>query len=250
MISEEKDLLIKKTDHAINTLNKSGLPQYIGFLSEEDIDFIGAYLNKRHVSFDSFGGITDSERRYISVYDDYAPEYYEYPIAVLKIELSKNSKEQTHRNYLGSILGLGLDRKVIGDIIVEGHLAYVAVNCDFVQFLKSELIKISNEYCTVTELDDYSQVVRKTDFKEITVSVSSNRLDAIVSELTNLSREKSKELIVKGFVTVNGEEATSPVKEFKPDSKISVRKFGKFIFVAAQGNTKSGRLRLTFKKYM
>ena len=50
MISEEKDLLVKKTDHAINILNKSGLPQFIGFLSEDDLDFIGGYLRKNHIS--------------------------------------------------------------------------------------------------------------------------------------------------------------------------------------------------------
>lgn len=250
MQSEEKDLLLKKADHMISVLNKSGVTQFFGFLSEDDFDFLSSYLTKRKINFDKYGGIEGAERTFLSIYDEYPPEKYEYPVAVLKIELAKNAKEQSHRNYLGSILGLGIDRRVIGDIIVNGNVAFVSVNYDFVNFLKTELTKISNESCVISEIEDTSTIERKKEFKEITISVASNRLDAIVSELTNLSRDNAKNLITKGLVSVNGEEVLSPVKEIKPDSKISVRKFGKFIFVAEQGNTKSGRLRLTFKKYM
>ena len=250
MQSEEKDFLLKKVDHLISVLNKSGVTQFFGFLSEEDFDFLSSYLTKRKISFGKYGGIEGSERNFLSIYDDYPPEKYEYPISVIKIELAKNAKEQSHRNYLGSMLGLGIERRVIGDIVVDGNSAFVSVNYDFVNFFKTELTKISNESCIISEVEDASTIERKTEFKEITISVASNRLDAIVSELTNLSRDNAKDLILKGLVSVNGEEVLSPVKEIKPDSKISVRKFGKFIFVAEQGNTKSGRLRLTFKKYM
>ncbi len=250
MQSEEKDILLKKIGHMISVLNKSGLTQFFGFLSEEDLDLVSAYLAKRKINFESFGGIENAERTFLSIYEEYPPEKYEYPISVLKIELAKNAKEQSHRNYLGSILALGIDRRVIGDIIVEGNAAYISVNYDFVNFLKTELTKISNESCIISEVENTSLIERKTEFKEITISVASNRLDAIVSELTNLSRDNAKNLIIKGLVSVNGEEVLSPVKEIKPDSKIAVRKYGKFIFVAEQGNTKSGRLRLTFKKYM
>ena len=250
MQSEEKELLLKKVDHMISVLNKSGRTQYFGFISEEDIDYIANYLTKRKINFDTFGGIEDSERSYLSIYDDFPPDRTDYPVSVIKIELAKNAKEQSHRNYLGSLLGLGIDRRVIGDILINDKTAYVSVNYDFVNFIKSELTKISNESCEVSEIEDFSELKRKREFKEITISVASKRLDAIVSELTNLSRDDSKNLITKGLVSVNGEEVLSPVKEIKPDSKISVRKHGKFTFVAEQGNTKSGRLRLTFKKYM
>ena len=82
------------------------------------------------------------------------------------------------------------------------------------------------------------------------MSVASNRLDAVISELTNLSRDNAKELIIKGLVFIDGEVQSSPVKEIKIGSKISVRKYGKFVFEEINGNTKSGRIRLNFKKYM
>ncbi len=250
MQAEEKELLLKKTDHMISVLTKSGKTQFFGFLSEEDFDFISQYLSKRNVRFDKYGGIENSERAFLSLFEGDPPERYEYPISVLKIKLAKNAKEQSHRNYLGSILALGIDRKVIGDIVICGNEAFVSVNNDFTNFLMTELIKIGNETCTVSEVEDPSNIVRNTEFKDITISVASNRLDAIVSELTNLPRDKAKDFITKGLVSVNGEEILSPVKELKPDSKIVVRKHGKFIFVEENGNTKSGRIRLTFKKYM
>lgn len=250
MQTEDKDLLLKKADHMVSVLNKSGLTQFFGFLSDEDFDYLSSYLRKRKILFSKYGGIVASERVFVSIYEYEEPEECEYPIAVIKVVLAKNAKEQTHRNYLGSILSLGIDRRVVGDIVVDGKKAFIAVNRDFVDFLKSELTKISNETCSVTVVDDTSEIKRSDKFKEITISVASNRLDSVISELTNLSRENAKNLIIKGSVLINGEETLSPVKELKPGCKISVKKFGKFIFAAENGNTKSGRFRLTFKKYM
>lgn len=250
MQPDDKELLVKKLEHMETVLKKSGITQFYGFLSEEDCDYADSFFSKRKISFCKYGAIKNSERVYISIYEDAPPEEYEYPISVLKIQLSKNSKEQSHRNYLGSLLALGIERRVLGDIIIQEKTAYVAVQVDFADFIKRELIKISNETCTVTELDYGVQIERKSEFKNITVSVASNRLDAVISELTNLSRDNAKELIIKGLVFIDGEVQSSPVKEIKIGSKISVRKYGKFVFEEINGNTKSGRIRLNFKKYM
>ena len=250
MQTDDKEILVKKLEHLETVLKKSGLTQFYGFLSEEDYDYAVKYFTKRKISYSKYGAIKNSERVYIGIYEDVPPEEYEYPITILKIQLSKNSKEQTHRNYLGSLLALGIDRKVLGDIIVSDKTAYVAVQIDFVGFIKNELTKISNETCIVSELDFGSEVERKSEFKVITISVASNRLDAVISELTNLSRDNAKDLIIKGLVYIDGEVQTSPVKELKTGSKISVRKYGKFIFEEINGKTKSGRIRLNFKKYM
>lgn len=250
MQADDKELLVKKLEHLETVLKKSGITQFYGFLSEEDYDYASNYFTKRKISYSKYGAIKNSERVYIGIYENFPPEEYEYPITILKIQLSKNSKEQSHRNYLGSLLALGIDRKVLGDIIVSDKTAYVAVQTDFVGFIKNELTKISNETCIVSELDFGTEVERKNEFKETTISVASNRLDAVISELTNLSRDNAKDLIIKGLVYIDGEVQASPVKELKIGSKISVRKYGKFIFEEINGKTKSGRIRLSFKKYM
>ena len=250
MQADDKELLIKKFEHLETVLRKSGVTQFYGFLSEEDYDSAVNFFSKRKIKFAKFGAIKNSERVFISVYEDVAPEEYEYPITVLKIQLSKNSKEQSHRNYLGSLLALGIERRVLGDIIISDKTAYVAIQLEFADFVKSELTKISNETCIVSELDFGIEIERKTEYKNVTVSVASNRLDAVISELTNMARDKAKELIIKGLVFIDGEVVCSPVKELKQGSKISVRKYGKFIFEEISGNTKSGRIRMNFKKYM
>ena len=250
MQADDKEFLTKKLEYLENVLNKSGLAQFYGFLSEEDFEYAAKYFSRRKIHVDKYGAIKNSERVYLCIYETDPPEKYEYPITVLKIQLSKNSKEQSHRNYLGSLLALGIERRVLGDIIVSDKEAYIAVQIDFVDFIKRELTKISNETCIVSDVDDYSIIERKLEFKNITVSVASNRLDAVISELTNLSRDNAKDLIVKGFVSVDSEIQYNPIREIKPGSKISVRKYGKYIFEEISGNTKSGRLRLNFKKYM
>ena len=246
----DKELLVKKLEHLENVLKKSGITQFYGFLSEEDYEYAANYFSKRKISFDKYGAIENSERAFISIYEDFPPEKYDYPISILKIQLSKNSKEQSHRNYLGSLLSLGIDRRILGDIIVQDKTAYVAVQSEFADFIKQELTKISNETCFISEINHDDVIEKTTDFKEVTISVASNRLDAVISELTNLSRDNAKQLIIKGLVILDGEIQYSPLKELKIGNKISVRKHGKFIFEKICGNTKSGRLKLIFKKYM
>lgn len=250
MSVDESELLLKKADYLISELKNSGYSQFVGFLSEDENEILTAHFFKRGVLFDSFGGIENAERKFLGIYKKDPPKRDEYPINVLKISLHKNSKKQSHRVYLGSILALGLDRRIIGDIVIDDTVAYVAVNNNFTNFLKTQLRRIGSENCISEEINNDLLITRKSEFSDITVSVASNRLDAIISELTSMSRENSKSFIIKGLVFINGVTVLSPIKEIKPGDRISVRKFGKFIFDSKQGNTKSGRLRLIFKKYM
>lgn len=250
MFPDEREILLKKADYCAETLRKSGKTQFIGFLSEEDLCCLSGHFHKNGSLYASYGGYPDAERRYLSLYDETSPQDREYPIAAVSVTLNRNAKPQTHRDYLGSLLALGLERRIIGDIIVRDKQAFVMINDAFAGFITENLSKIGGESCGVELLEDTSYIRYEAHFEDIYVSVASNRLDAALSEILHTSREQAKDKISDGIVFIDGVKTLSATKELCPGSKISVRGYGKFLFEGQCGNTKSGRSKLYFKRYI
>ncbi|MGL4850066.1 MAG: RNA-binding protein [Clostridium sp.] len=193
---------------------------------------------------ESFGIFNDAERRIISFNNIYS---IEYPIKILRIKNKSKFKNLTHKDYLGSLMNLGIKRSKMGDLIVENDFCYVCVLEDIANYIEMNLAKVSSSSCEVDILEEGLDI--NHNFTEETINIQSMRLDSIVSKITKKSRSVAEDLISNGSVLINYSISRDKSKEIKTDDRITIRKYGKYILGDKSGNTKSGKLKITIKKY-
>lgn len=151
----------------------------------------------------------------------------------------------SHRDYLGSLLGLGLERDALGDVALQNdHEAVVFCQKRLVSFLLESLTKVASDTvkCREYTLDDSFTDGRK--YRPIHDTVASPRLDCVVAALTNLSREDAQNAVRSGLVELDFETEERVDKLLTAPATISVRGFGRFILRSFDGETKKGRLRM------
>ena len=146
-------------------------------------------------------------------------------------------------------MNLGIERSVLGDIIIKDNTAYVFVKEDMVEYIKSELVRVKHTDVSVNLADSLPDgELYKTEEK--TVQISSERLDAVIARVYNLSREDAQRLFAKSLVYASGKEITSTSYSPKENEKISVRGYGRFIYRGFTSNTKKGRLNVLVEIYV
>lgn len=198
--------------------------------------------------FPQFYGGYDMAERKIAVFSE---QDIDAPACWLEIcpTYPKYAEKLTHRDFLGSILGLGLERSCIGDLLIENTSAYVYCLTRVKAFIEQELTLVRHTQVTVHEI--LPQAFSITPKLEILKgSVSSIRLDAVISLAFHLSRSQSCLLIESGQVFINGRLNTSNGAALKDGDKISVRHKGKFIFVDSQNKSKKNKCIIEIHKYV
>lgn len=218
----------------------------MGFLNERECAVAVSYLRSRGVPFSLYGGYKNATRVYVSV--PYA-ETADYPISVLKIT-SKGSKELTHRDYLGSLMGLGIKRECIGDIVtVSTKEAIAFVRDDIAEHIIRDLYRVGRETVSVCEYTgDTDNLCSATE--ELSLIVTSMRVDNFVSACINSSRTQAAELISSDMVFVNYIQASKPSQNISEGDVISIRGYGKFIVGGLSGRTKRDRLVIKVLHYI
>lgn len=191
------------------------------------------------------GIFEESERRMIAFNNIYDVPY---PMFLIKIYHNSKFSNLSHRDYLGGILALGIERNKIGDLLVEGNVCYVPVHEDVKDYLLYNIDKIGRVSCKVEVLDEYEELPQ-FKFKEEVILVSSLRLDNLVSKICNVSRSKAQELIDQGQVLVDYVKVREKSQELKGGERITIRKSGKFMLGEKIGNSKSGKIKIIIKKY-
>lgn len=157
----------------------------------------------------------------------------------------------THRDYLGSLMGLGLERDAMGDILVEDdRTAVLLCSRRVAEFLMTDLCKVGSDTvkCALLPDGDVPAAVRRT--QPLSDTVASERLDCVVASLCNLSRDKAQTAIRSGLCEMDYECVQDCDTEVVPPAVLSVRGFGKFRVTAFDGETRKGRLRLRAEKYI
>lgn len=164
------------------------------------------------------------------------------PVVCLKIQpiAPKYSEKLSHRDYLGAVLNLGMERECIGDILVDETGAYLFCMEHMAEFLRKEISKIRHTLVTIKPVEKMNLDIRP-QLKPVEGFVNSFRLDAIVSLGFSLSRKESAVLIQGKKVFINGRLAETNGKAVIEGDIISVRGMGKMIFSKIRGQSKKGR---------
>lgn len=155
-----------------------------------------------------------------------------------------------HRNYLGAVMSLGLTRERIGDIIVYDDCAYIIVLEENADYIKKNLeVEKMFRKAQISIVDINNIKVKPQEFEEITISVNSNRIDNIVSEMLNVSRKVAQELLEDEKVYLNYTIESKFTKTIKENDIFAIRGKGKFIVSEFIGKNKRGKDIILIKKY-
>lgn len=204
------------------------------------------------VSWTLYGGAPDCERRMLRFGSEEQLGYEEpFPICCLiaKPLLKKFADDLNHRDFLGALMNLGIERDVLGDIIVKDNVGYVFCEERMAEYIQEHLdrVKHTSISCRITW---ESPTEAAPEFAEEELVVSSNRCDAIVAKVYNLSRSQSIELFRAKKIFVNGRQYENNSGILKDGDIVSVRGYGKFVFAGFLLQTKKGRIRIGIKKYI
>lgn len=250
-LDRQDDLFCKRLLELANISYQKGICTYTDFLNLNDINL---FLNIRSelppIQTILFGGYQDSERKILCFYDESSFSKPEFPIDCIYIKPihSKFSDNLNHRDFLGALTHLGLDRSKLGDILIDENQCYLFCNNRISQFIADQLnmIKHTNVSC---EIVDFKEVNYTPNFVTITGTVPSIRLDAILSVAFKTSRSSLSGLISGGKVYVNSKLVLSNSYMLKEGDVVSLRGHGKFLFKEINNQTKKGRFYITLLKY-
>ncbi|MCH5212793.1 MAG: RNA-binding protein [Oscillospiraceae bacterium] len=196
------------------------------------------------------GGFDEAEKKMLGVFPEWTePDALEFPMSCLKIE-GGFTKKLNHRDYLGTIMSLGIAQSKLGDIVVNDGFAYVFLHSDITGYIKDNLHKIGNQGVSVTEITNFGDIKIERKYKTIGTVCASGRLDAVVGAAANVSRQISSGLINGGKVKVNHREITKVSEPVKEGDLLSIRGYGRFLIHSFDGETRKNRLHITLKQYI
>lgn len=232
------------------------------FLNMNQRAEVAAFCRKqKSAKCEFYGGYEDAERItvvFLPYYIDAADNIVEYfaenegdsPVALVKASTPKGSRNLTHRDYLGSLLALGIKREVIGDIIISETGAQIFIMREMADFLLLNYDKAGRTSLKLERkaLQDFEFTEAHTE--QVAATVPSLRLDSVVASAFSLSRTKAADNIRGGIVFVNNLESIKPDRVLREKDKIALRGRGKIIIEEIGSRTRKDRIHVTFRKYL
>lgn len=249
MGSTSESLLRARVTDAVDQCRRRGRPIFLGFLTEEERGLTEQILKKESsVAFDFSGGYEDALRGMVAVIPlDFPAEAVRFPFSALGFSYRKEAA-LGHRDFLGTLLGCGIERDAVGDILCGEGSAVVFVRDDLLPYLTDQITRVGREGVSLLPHYDGPLPV-KQEAEQQRLTVASPRLDAVIAALTHLSRNKAAEMITAGTVAVCHLPCTSVSREVKPNDTLSVRGVGRFQIESFGGKTKKGRNVIIVKKF-
>ena len=241
---DEATLVRRHIADLANKRDKCGYTQFSKFLSLPHQQIAGI------TDFALWGGFEDAERKMAAFYPDWQEiSEIEWPIAFVKICLT-DKKTRSHRDFLGSLLGLGIKRELLGDIIISDSTAFVATTPEIARYICDNLVSVSHSHvqCEIAEITEDD--IPEKQFEARRTTLASLRIDCVTAYLTGKSRAVAAQFITSGKVQINYKEITNVSQNVSAGDIISIRGAGKFVFDGEDGTSKKGRLIAMFRKYI
>ncbi len=243
----DTSLLVARIEDTADICNKTQKPKFLGFISREQSVLAQKTLAVKNVKLSLFGGYDDAERVVLGCFPDWAEEL-DFPITAVTFSYRRLDK-LSHRNFLGSLMGLGITRESVGDILIEDGRAVVFLLTDISDYVLKQIQKIGR-IGVKAEAGFSLPLPQRDTLVECSSTVASERLDCIVAAICNISRSDAALKIAEGLVTVNSVVCERVTKSIESGDILSVRGKGKFIIDAVDGRTRKNRIVLKFKKYI
>lgn len=251
-MEKEEVLLRKRYIELSNMAYQRGIPVYSDFLNLNELNILHTTPKELFpVMYSTFGGYEFSERQMAAFLPDAFSACTDYPIEIIRFRPVhlKFAEELTHRDYLGALMNLGIERSKLGDILLQDGEAYLFASTNMSSYIVENICKVKHTMVLGEIMDDFD-FHYEPKYEIIKGNVASIRLDSLLSTAFGSSRSKLTALIEAGRVFVNGKLVTSNGYHVKEDDIISVRQMGRFQYKGIISESKKGRYFVTIHKYI
>lgn len=248
-MAQEKEKEIQQLKNRFRELADKSYSQNIftftGFLGLSELDIFYRMEQELRYAGITLEGGCDSADRLIVRFGDKELLGYEMPFPIVCIHIRphvlKFADKLSHRDFLGALMNLGIDRSTIGDIKVGEKEAYLFCLETIAPFICENLRQIKHTAVTCEKTENM-EALQEEEPETVSVQVQSLRIDAFIAKVYNMSREKSLELFRTGKVYVNGRLCENNSRLIKPGETVNARGFGKFQVLGEPRETRKGKL--------
>ena len=252
-MNKEDTLLQKRLIELSRTAYIRGIVTFSDFLNLNELNILHTTPKHQFQSpYETYGGYGLSERQMVAFLPDALYAFSKkYPIRILEIRpLNRRfCDELTHRDYLGALMNLGIERCKLGDMLVDGPQALLFAREEMADYIMENLTRIRHTSVSVSISNDFPEDY-EPKYEEFKGTVASVRLDTVLSLAFPISRSKLTAYIEGGKVFVNGKLVTSNGYRLKEGDIISVRKLGRIVYDGVLSETKKGRYLTVVRKYI
>lgn len=251
-MSKEEELLKKRLIELSNQAYSRDIVVYSDFLNLNELNILHTIpKNMFPAKYETYGGYHLAERQMAVFLPDAL--YYEYVYPVQLIEVTpvnrRFAEELTHRDYLGALMNLGIERCKLGDIIIDDKTTVILAKDEIADYIMDNLTRIRHTSVN-TQKKNAMELSYIPKYELLKGTVPSVRLDTVLSVAYPVSRSKLTAYIEAGRVFVNGKLITSNGYHLKNGDIISVRGLGRILFDEIISETKKGRYMIAVKKYI
>ncbi|WP_455493091.1 YlmH/Sll1252 family protein [Eubacterium sp.] len=242
---ENETLLKKRLAELSHRAFERGYTTYSTFLNLQEISILKAL--KLDSKYSLFGGYENADRCVAAFSND---EVYSYPIVCIKIEplQQKFSDKLTHRDFLGALMNLGIEREMLGDIKILNNEGYLFCLDKISQYIVNNLSSIKHTSVKCKIIDDIPELFNQLPDEEEYI-VSSLRIDTVVSAVFKMSRNSASQLINQEKIFINSKTVYKDSVQLKEGDVVSVRGYGKFIYSQTVNETRKHKMVVAIRLY-
>ena len=248
---KQEQQLRKRMEELALRAEQRGIYTYTEFLNLAEQDMlVKRALPAGSASYRLWGGFMDAERKIACFGDKECCGYVEEPpiVCLCIAPLQRKFAEPlTHRDFLGTLMGLGIRREMLGDIIVSDSSGYLFCLESIAPYIMEQLERVRHTTVQCCLVDPPEMVIQKPE--PVTVNVASERLDAIIAAVYSLSRKESQAFFSRELVFVDSRMVTNTSLEPATGTMISVRGKGRFYYEGILRQTRKGRLQVSVRIY-
>lgn len=251
-MDKEELLLQKRLIELSRIAYTRGIVTFSDLLNLNELNILHTTPKNQFLSgYETYGGYDLAERQMVAFLPDALYYAFQYPFRILEIQpLNRRfSEELGHRDYLGAVMNLGIERCKLGDIMIDGEKALLFVREELADYVIENLTRIKHTSVQVHTAPELAASYEPR-YEELKGTVASVRLDSVLSLAYPLSRSKLTAYIEGGRVFVNGKLITSNGYRLKEGDIISVRKMGRIVYDGVLSETKKGRYLAAIRRYL
>ena len=254
----EQELCKKRLLDLSKQADMKGIVTFSDFLNLNELNIYHTIKNTLYTKTKVFGGYDSAERQMVAFIPDAlcfeTDELFSWwhpPIRCIHIipKYPKYAEKLTHRDVLGALMNLGIERSRLGDILCFDMEYYVFCDERIMPFILDNLSKIRHTLVELSEEADYYHLQANIQFEEQYDMIASNRIDCIIAKALHLSRSEAAEYLTSERVFINGKCITNCNQSCSDGAIISVRGKTRFIFENCNTTSKKGKLRVKFSFY-
>ena len=247
----EQELCKKRLIDLSKQADFKGIVTFSDFLNLNEQNIYHTASKELYTKTEIFGGYDGAERQMIAFIPDALCYEWDYPIKCIHIvpKYPKFAEKLSHRDVLGALMNLGIERSRLGDILCLEDDYYVFCDVDILPFIMLELNKIRHTMVDLTEETEYQHLQANIQFEERFDMIASNRIDCIIAKAFHLSRSESAQLLASEKVFINGKCIMNCNQSCENGAIVSVRGKARFVFEDCNTTSKKGKLRVKFSFY-